>query len=83
MGCIHNGSIELMDGCEARLDEMPKAPRRAATKHLNDYAADGSDPKQDMAKAYQSGNYTMQAIAQQFGVHYSTVSRAVKAAVMK
>lgn len=32
-----------------------------------------------MTKAYRSGDYTMKEIAQQFGVHYSTVSRAVKA----
>jgi len=33
-----------------------------------------------MASAYQTGDYTMNAIAQAFGVHYSTVSRAVKRA---
>jgi len=30
-----------------------------------------------MKKAYASGDYTMQKIAEAFGVHYSTVSRAV------
>jgi DNA-directed RNA polymerase specialized sigma54-like protein len=30
-----------------------------------------------MAAAYATGDYTMQAIADAFGVHYATVSRAV------
>jgi predicted DNA binding protein len=33
-----------------------------------------------MAAAYVSGAYTMKAIAEYFGVHYSTVSRAVRRA---
>jgi len=36
------------------------------------------DPKRTMAMAYLSGHYTLHEIASQFGVHYSTVSRAVK-----
>jgi transposase len=32
-----------------------------------------------MAKAYESGAYSMAEIATFFGVHYMTVSRAVKA----
>jgi DNA-binding LacI/PurR family transcriptional regulator len=31
-----------------------------------------------MARAFQTGVYTMQEIADFFGVHYSTVSRAVR-----
>ena len=31
-----------------------------------------------MAAAYLSGGYTMKAIAAEFGVHYATVSQAVK-----
>jgi REP-associated tyrosine transposase len=31
-----------------------------------------------MVKAYESGAYTLAQIAGHFGVHYSTVSRAVK-----
>jgi putative transposase len=32
-----------------------------------------------MAQAYLSGDYSMKAIAEVFGVHYATVSRVVKA----
>jgi len=35
-------------------------------------------PKAAMAAAYATGDYTMQEIATCFGVHYSTVSRAVR-----
>jgi predicted DNA-binding protein YlxM (UPF0122 family) len=31
-----------------------------------------------MALAYLNGDYAMKAIADEFGVHYTTVSRAVK-----
>ena len=31
-----------------------------------------------MARAFLTGVYTMQEIAEHFGVHYSTVSRAVR-----
>jgi transposase len=31
-----------------------------------------------MARAFQTGVYSMQEIADYFGVHYSTVSRAVR-----
>ena len=37
------------------------------------------DRKRAMAQAYLSGNFTMKEIAEHFGVHYSTVSRAVRA----
>ncbi|WP_349304040.1 helix-turn-helix domain-containing protein [Pseudoalteromonas phenolica] len=35
------------------------------------------DDKLAMASAYLDGRYTMAEIAAEFGVHYSTVSRAV------
>ena len=35
------------------------------------------DARTRMAAAYATGDYTLQAIADAFGVHYSTVSRAV------
>ena len=34
--------------------------------------------REAMARAFQTGVYTMQEIADYFGVHYSTVSRAVR-----
>ena len=46
-------------------------------KPLSDYAKRHREPKAAMAAAYLSGDYSMKAIAEYFGVHYATVSRAV------
>lgn len=59
------------------LREVPRAQRRPIAKPLTDYLA-LEDKRQGMARAYRSGDYTMQAIGDAFGVHYSTVSRAVR-----
>jgi hypothetical protein len=58
------------------LEEVPRAQQRPRAEPLETYAAD-SDRRRGMARAYLSGNYTMKAIAEHFGVHYATVSRAV------
>lgn len=60
------------------LQEVPRAQRRPVAKSLGHYARYASDPFLGMALAYLSGDYTMKAIADHFGVHYTTVSRAVK-----
>jgi hypothetical protein len=59
--------------------EVPKAQRRII-RSLQWYKQQYSNPKVAMAKAYESGAYTLAQIAGYFGVHYSTVSRAVKQA---
>lgn len=56
--------------------EIPRAQRRPPAKPLADYEGDG---RNGMALAYLSGDYSLQQIAVHFGVHYSTVSRAVRA----
>ena len=61
------------------IKEIPRIQRRKKAKALSHYLA-YDDAKLGMAAAYQTGDYTMNAIAQAFGVHYSTVSRAVKIA---
>jgi transposase len=47
-------------------------------KPLAEYAAGWSDRDRAMAEAYRSGAYSMQAIAEHFGVSRMTVSRALK-----
>ena len=59
------------------LGEVPRAQRRALAKPLSDYAKRHREAKAAMAAAYLSGDYSMKAIAEYFGVHYATVSRAV------
>ena len=60
------------------LSEIPRAQRRPVAKPLKYYTSRYRDPHVGMVAAYRSGDYSMKAIADQFGVHYSTVSRAVK-----
>jgi REP element-mobilizing transposase RayT len=59
-----------------RLKEIPRAQRRAPAKPLAHYVR-LPDTEQGMQSAYASGAYTLAQIAEHFGVHYSTVSRAV------
>jgi transposase len=56
---------------------VPIAQRRPPPKPLRHYAARYKDPHEAMAQAYRSGGYSLKAIADHFGVHYSTVSRAL------
>jgi putative transposase len=63
---------------EQDLREVPRAQRRCKARALSEYEARYVDRHEAMARAYQSGGYSMQAIADHFGVHYATVSRAVK-----
>lgn len=58
------------------LDEIPRAQRRAITQPLADFKK-RYERSEAMARAYRSGQYSMVEIARYFGVHYSTVSRAV------
>ena len=59
------------------LTEIPRAQRRNIGRPLIYYVENYSPAKAGMRKAFETGDYTMQAIATAFGVHYSTVSRAV------
>jgi len=59
------------------LDEIPRAQRRLITQRLPEF--EQRYPRNEaMARAYLSGQHSMAAIARHFGVHYTTVSRAVK-----
>jgi len=82
-GQVFLGSDRFLKRMQAMTDklaigEIPRAQRRPAAKPLDYYRKKHSDTKAAMAAAYSTGDYTMQAIADYFGVHYATVSRAVK-----
>lgn len=57
--------------------EVPRAQRRPLAKPLSWYERNYLEPEA-MARAFKAGVYTMREIAEYFGVHYSTVSRAVR-----
>ena len=65
----------------ASLDEIPATQRRAPPKPLADYARRHRDRNDAITAAYLEGGYTMKAIGEHFGLHYSMVSRIVKAEV--
>jgi len=78
---IYLGDERFVEKLQNRLPEgkyLAEIPRlqRWKAKPLAYYA--GRYPvKEAMRRAYATGEYTLKAIADQFGVHYSTVSRAV------
>ena len=61
----------------ADLREHSKAQRQALAKPLAAYMKKHGDRDTAMVAAYKSAAYTMQEIAGHFGVHITTVSRAV------
>jgi REP-associated tyrosine transposase len=66
----------LSDG--RNLSEVPRRQHRPAPQTLRWYGKRYRDRDEAMARAYLSGDYTLKAIAEHFGLHYGTVSRAVK-----
>ena len=75
------GFVEEMQrriGDNQSLQEVPLKQRRPVALPLGDYAANQPDRDRAMAKAYQSGDYSMREIGFFFGVGRMTVSRAVK-----
>ena len=83
-GQIYLGSEAFVDRMQAlvsdpsAMTEIPRTQRRPLAKPLEYYRDTMEVPKAAMAAAYATGDYTMQEIATCFGVHYSTVSRAVR-----
>lgn len=65
-------------GRKTRLNEVSKSQSRTLALPLADYAHRWPERNEGMARAYFSGAYTMREIAEHFGVHYMTVSRAVR-----
>jgi len=61
-----------------KLREVPRAQRRPLARSLGQYQRTYPGRREAMARAFLTGVYSMQEIADHFGVHYSTVSRAVR-----
>jgi REP element-mobilizing transposase RayT len=61
-----------------KLREVPRAQRRPLAQPLRHYEETYPLRREAMARAFRTGVYTMQEIADYFRVHYSTVSRAVQ-----
>ena len=61
-----------------QLREFSRSQKRALVMSMGEYEAEYETRNESMARAYYSGAYTMREIADYFGVHYMTVSRAVR-----
>src|SRR3990167_2701652 len=60
------------------LSEIPFSQRRQAPKDLYYYENSNPDRNSAICAAYQSGGYTLKALGDHFGLHYSTVSGIIK-----
>lgn len=67
-------------GNAARLTEVPTVQHRPIPRPISLYERDASDRRRAIVAAYRSGDYSMKAIAEHFRLHYSRVSRIVRAA---
>lgn len=70
----------LAKGGQAPALAAPQAQRRAPPEPLADIAARHPDRDAAIAAAHATGHYSYTAIADHFGVHFSTVGRAVRKA---
>ncbi len=81
---IYLGNEEFVDemqckmDVDANLEEVPSAQKRQVPKPLASYESISKDRNGAIFLAYLSGAYTMKAIADHFGLHYSSVSKIVK-----
>jgi putative transposase len=73
----------LVDEAKHTQTEIPRAQRKALAKSLDYYRDSFEDPKLGMTAAYATGDYTLQQVADAFGVHYATVSRAVSTRISR
>jgi len=61
------------------LSEVVSAQKRSKVKSLDEYKSQYSDRNIAICKAYESGGYSMKAIGDNFELHYSWISRVIKA----
>ncbi len=64
---------------DKHLSEVPSSQKRAAPKPLQHYEKSSKARDEAIFNAYQSDGYSMQEIGDYFGLHYSRVSRILKA----
>lgn len=60
------------------LSEVPRKQKQDPLKTLDYFKGKYSDRNEAMARAYLSGQFTLKEVGDHFGVHYSTVSKALK-----
>lgn len=71
-------AVQSKTNMEGDLIDIARVQKRSPLNELEEFEARYANRKEAMAMAYFSGNYSQAEIARYFGVHYNTVSRAVK-----
>jgi len=67
-------------GANQHLDEIPKTQRRPVAQPLDRYFKKHKDRNTAIFEAYRSGGYSMEAVGDYVGLHYSRISRIVSSA---
>jgi REP element-mobilizing transposase RayT len=81
---IYLGDEHFIDNVQSLIDpnkdlsEIPSPQARPPPKLINEYLSLEKNRNQAIARAYQSGGYTLKEIASYFNLHYSTVSVIVR-----
>lgn len=82
---IYLGSDEFVDdmqckiSLETKLSEIPSTQKRQVAKPISFYEEKFVDRNTVILKAYASGGYSMKDIGDYFNLHYSRISRIIKA----
>ena len=63
---------------DVNLEEVPSIQKRQVAKPLSSYESASQQRNEAIYLAYRSGGYSMRAIADYFGLHYSSVSKIIK-----
>ena len=66
--------VQALIDANKDLSEFPCAQSRPRPKPIHEYLLQEKDRNRAIARAYQSGGYTLKEIATYFNLHYSTVS---------
>jgi hypothetical protein len=66
--------VQSLIHADKDLSEIPAAQSRPRPSPIHEYLSQEKDRNRAIAKAYQSGGYTLREIANYFNLHYSTVS---------
>ena len=82
---IYLGDDKFVDDMQCKispdtnLSEIPSSQKRQVAKTLDYYEKKYIDRNTAIIKGYESGAYSMKAIGEYFNLHYSRVSRIIKA----
>ena len=71
-------TLQAMVAKDQDLPEVPSVQKRRMSKPIAKYIESASSRNDGIYQAYRSGAYTMKAISDNLGLHYSTVSKIIK-----